>query len=183
MTTLPEVGEQFSRFAMVYLDESGRFLDSSSEDGSAIVDSDQLGPFLKRTISSAVLGPDTTDVFVWVHGWQNDELRAITTARRLFANLEVWFKSKLAEYPRIESMVPAFVAVHWPSTSLPGPGGYRKIRDRAKAMTERGEAEFFLASLWDISMPRTNAHRSGKSSRQGAATTSIVSATRSEEGS
>jgi hypothetical protein len=43
--------------------------------------------------------------------------------------------------------VPGFVAVHWPSSSLTTLSGYRKIRDRAKYMTSRGEAEFFLASL------------------------------------
>jgi hypothetical protein len=140
-------GTDFSRFAMLYLDESGRFVDNTRDDDISEVSADELPQFFKKIISSEVFPSDTTDVFVWVHGWQNDELRAITTARKLFANLDVWFKSRASDYPNAGKIVPAFVAVHWPSTSLPGPGGYKKIRNRAKAMTTQGEAEFFLASL------------------------------------
>lgn len=147
MSALDVTGSDFSRFAMLYLDRDGRFQDDGTDDVIKPVTSDELPAFFKRAISDQVLSPRTTDVFVWVHGWQNDELRAIETARRLFANLDRWFESRSADYPGLVGIVPAFVAVHWPSTSLPGPGGYKKIRDRAKAMTTEGEAEFFLASL------------------------------------
>lgn len=146
MSTLKLSGEGFSNFAMLYLDESGRFIDSTREGDISTVAASDLPEFFRAGLSGR-LKPNTTDVFIWVHGWQNDEIRAITSARRLFANLEDWFISESAKYPDIEKMVPAFVAVHWPSTSMPGLGGYKKIRDRAKTMTTQGEAEFFLASL------------------------------------
>ncbi|MBR0845460.1 hypothetical protein JQ607_35170 [Bradyrhizobium liaoningense] len=146
MTELTIDGADFSDFTMLYLDETGRFLDigDANSDDTRPVEPDELERFLKRTI---ILPKDVTDVFVWVHGWQNDELRAVSTARRMFANLASWFTHQSARYPKLGKVVPGFVAVHWPSSSLPTLGGYKKIRDRAKYMTTQGEAEFFLASL------------------------------------
>jgi hypothetical protein len=146
MTKLIKSGEKFSNFAMLYLDELGRFIEPLGEQGDEPrpIVADELDHFFKRYIN---LAKGTTDVFVWVHGWQNDEIRAITTARRLFANLDDWFRRQRARYSALDEIIPAFVAVHWPSNSTPGPLGYRKIRNRAKRMTTAGEAEFFLASL------------------------------------
>jgi hypothetical protein len=146
MTGLMLDGANFSQFAMLYLDESGRFIDvgDPDRDEARPVEADELNRFLKREIA---LPNGVTDVFVWVHGWQNDELRAVSTAKRMFANLADWFARESARYPRLGTVIPGFVAVHWPSSSLPTLSGYRKIRDRAKRMTTQGEAEFFLASL------------------------------------
>jgi hypothetical protein len=146
MTGLTLDGSGFSKFAMLYLDETGRFIDvgDPDRDEARLVAADELERFLKREIA---LPKDVTDVFVWVHGWQNDELRAVSTAKRMFANLADWFARESARYPRLGTVVPGFVAVHWPSSSLPTLSGYKKIRDRAKRMTTEGEAEFFLASL------------------------------------
>ncbi len=146
MTALTQSGADFTRFSMLYLDETGKFLDSEGkpDEEPRPIESDELPGFLKRSIN---LPKRVTDVFVWVHGWQNDELRAVSTAKRLFANLDEWFSSEHARYPNLDAVVPAFVAVHWPSNSTPGPRGYRKIRNRAEHVTTEGEAEFFLASL------------------------------------
>ncbi len=146
MTDLTLDGASFSKFAMLYLDETGRFIDvgDPNRDEARPVEADELERFLKRTIA---LPKSVTDVFVWVHGWQNDELRAASTAKRMFANLADWFARESARYPRLRAVVPGFVAVHWPSSSLPTRSGYKKIRDRAKRMTTQGEAEFFLASM------------------------------------
>lgn len=146
MTELTIDGAGFSDFTMLYLDDAGRFLEIGdvNRDDTRSVELDQLERFLKRAIT---LPQGVTDVFVWVHGWQNDELRAVSTARRMFANLASWFTNQTARYPRLDKVVPGFIAVHWPSSSLPTLGGYKKIRDRAKYMTTQGEAEFFLASL------------------------------------
>ena len=146
MTTLKETGEDFSQFSMLYLDESGRFIDpdGGSAGETRLIDADALPTFLKNSIA---LPEHVTDVFVWVHGWQNDEIRAVTTAKRLFANLKDWLAREHSRYPNLGKVVPGFVAVHWPSNSLPTFSGYAKIRDRAKRMTTEGEAEFFLASL------------------------------------
>jgi len=146
MTALTLDGANFSKFAMLYLDETGRFIDvgDPDRDEARLVETDELERFLKRTIA---LPKGVTDVFVWVHGWQNDQLRAVSTAKRMFANLTDWFTREQARYPRLGAVVPGFVAVHWPSSSLPTLSGYKRIRDRAKHMTTQGEAEFFLASL------------------------------------
>ena len=146
MTELTVDGAGFSNFAMLYLDETGRFIDvgDPDRDEARLVEADELERFLKREIA---LPKAVTDVFVWVHGWQNDELRAVSTAKRMFANLADWFARESARYPRLGTVVPGFVAVHWPSSSLPTLSGYKKIRDRARRMTTQGEAEFFLASL------------------------------------
>jgi hypothetical protein len=146
VTDLTLDGGSFSKFAMLYLDETGRFIDvgDPNRDESRPVGADELPRFLKRVIA---LPKGLTDAFVWVHGWQNDELRAVSTAKRMFANLTDWFAREQARYPKLGTVVPGFVAVHWPSNSLPTLSGYKKIRDRAKRMTTQGEAEFFLASL------------------------------------
>jgi hypothetical protein len=146
MTDLPLHGASFSKFTMLFLDPTGRFIDvgDPDRDEANLVEADELERFLKRTIA---LPKGVTDVFVWVHGWQNDELRAMSTAKRMFANLADWFAREAMRYPRLGTVVPGFVAVHWPSSSLPTLSGYKKIRDRAKQMTTQGDAEFFLASL------------------------------------
>jgi hypothetical protein len=85
MTALTEDGADFSQFSMLYLDESGRFIDPEGESTgeTRLIAADELPVFLKRSIA---LPDHVTDIFVWVHGWQNDELRAVATAKRLFAN-------------------------------------------------------------------------------------------------
>src|SRR5262249_14209959 len=125
MTNLTLDGANFSKFVMLYLDETGRFIDvgDPDRDEARLVQADELERFLKRTIA---LPKGVTDVFVWVHGWQNDELRAGSTAKRMFANLADWFAREPARYPRLGTVVPGFVAVHWPSSSLPTLSGYKK---------------------------------------------------------
>ena len=101
MTELTETGENFSNFFMLYLDESGRFLDpkNAQDNGeSRAIPAEELPIFLKRTIT---LPEKVTDVFVWVHGWQNDELRALESAKRLFANLTLWLTREKARYPKL----------------------------------------------------------------------------------
>jgi hypothetical protein len=146
VTDLTLDGASFSNFTMLYLDQTGRFIDvgDPDRDEARLVEADELERFLRRAIS---LPNGVTDVFVWVHGWQNDELRAVSTAKRMFANLADWFARRATLYPKLGTVVPGFIAVHWPSNSLPTLSGYKKIRDRAKRMTTQGEAEFFLASL------------------------------------
>jgi hypothetical protein len=137
MTNLTLDGASFSKFVMLYLDQTGRFIDvgNPNRDDSRPVEADELPRFLKRAIT---LPKGVSDVFVWVHGWQNDELRAVSTAKRMFANLTDWFAREQARYPKLGTVVPGFVAVHWPSNSLPTLSGYKRIRDRAKHMTTEG---------------------------------------------
>jgi hypothetical protein len=141
---LPDTYNEFNLFSFLCLNNQGQFLRfprNSSDLRSAVpVPAAAIPAFLQEKI---VLRPGTTDVFVWVHGWQNNHTRALATARRLFGNLA----AAISRTGLTKTIVPSFVAVHWPSESLATPKGYETIRDRAAKMTEEGDAEFFLASL------------------------------------
>src|SRR5262245_50856246 len=138
--------EDFTKFSQLYLNENGRFIQVGEDiDGlsDAIeIELRELPDHLKRRVS---LQEGVTDVFVWVHGWRNDAKLARATARKLFNGIELVYSKRGAEYPNLTRFKPGFVAVHWPSMS--NVFGYSKIRDRARAMIDKGEAEFFLASL------------------------------------
>jgi hypothetical protein len=144
-TALPDTFAEFNRFSFLCLNGRGQFLrfaTGSSDPAAAVpVPLDALPMFLKEKI---VLRPGTTDVFVWLHGWQNDHARALATARRLFGNLDAAIRRPGSA---AVATVPSFIAIHWPSLSLPTPKGYGTMRDRAAKMTEEGDAEFFVASL------------------------------------
>ena len=146
MTDLALDGACFSKFAMLYLDETGRFIDvgAPDRDEARRVEADGLERFLRRAIA---LPKGVTDVFVWVHGWQNDELRAVSTAKRIFGNLADWFARELAATPGSAASSLVLSRCTGPQAHLPTLSGYKKIRDRTKHMTTEGEAEFFLASL------------------------------------
>jgi hypothetical protein len=144
---LPD-GESFKGMSLLYMNDRGRFIepgkDTTDFTDADEISSEQLPEHLKRSI---VLRDGVTDVFVWVHGWRNDSARAKATARRLFNGIVEVQRARQDHYPNLSNFVPSFVAVHWPSMSSPLPSGYKRIRDRAKNMTDEGEAEFFLASL------------------------------------
>jgi hypothetical protein len=144
---LPE-GDNFMGMSLLYMNDRGEFINPGSDmkkfSDAQTVPPEQLPVYLKKRI---VLPKGVTDVFVWVHGWRNNAERAIATARRLFNGIVEVQRAKAASYANLSNFVPAFVAVHWPSMSRPTMVGYRSIRDRAAAMTEKGYAEFFLASL------------------------------------
>ena len=144
---LPEA-ENFNNFSVLCMNDQGQFIKPGKnlenfKDATAVGES-QLSDFLERNI---YLPDEVTDVFVWVHGWQNDYFSAIASARKLFNGICDVRDKGAGRYGGLSPFVPAFVVVHWPSKSSVLPGGYRKIRDRAAAMTEKGYAEFFLASL------------------------------------
>jgi hypothetical protein len=88
-----------------------------------------------------------TDIFVFVHGWRTPERTAQASFARFFE--AVWRqRDHWAGLPGASGpFVPWFVGVQWPSSSLPTPAGYRKIRDRAHAVSAEGHAAFVLAQL------------------------------------
>jgi hypothetical protein len=146
-TPLPNAND-FNAFSLVCLNSNGRFVRPGKDldgftDGEEIKP-DQLPTFLKERI---VLPEGVTDVFMWVHGWQNTHQEAIGSARRLFNGINLLAKRQPQRYPRLTPFVPAFLVVRWPSQSSFLPEGYKTIRDRATQLTEKGDAEFFLASL------------------------------------
>jgi hypothetical protein len=140
--------KSFNSFSFLSLNLDGRYVelaDASREVAAGTpISPDTLPAFLAHNIYKP---PGLTDVFVFVHGWQNDFDRAVSTARRLFGNLDAAVTRWNRQNPHEDAMVPAFVAVHWPSQSAVTPKGYETIRARAAAMTDSGDAEFFLAAL------------------------------------
>jgi len=129
----------FSEFSFLTLNEDGRFVD-----GKTVVKTSGLKHYFAKHMAIA---PETTDVFIWVHGWRNDSKSAMSAARTLFPGILKGHGTNSQLYPKIKKFVPTFVAVHWPSMSSIFSAGYDRIRDRAAAMTEKGEAEYFLSQL------------------------------------
>jgi hypothetical protein len=139
--TLLPLGTDFRPFPMLSLDEQGRFADPKS--GKAIP-TNGVRRFLQHKLR---IDPDVTDIFVWVHGWRTASMAAQRPAKRLFNAIEARYMAQPERYNRIRRFKGMYIAISWPSQSLPTPWGYGRIRNRAHNMTENGYAEYFLASL------------------------------------
>ncbi|MER5863024.1 hypothetical protein [Kitasatospora sp. NPDC002040] len=80
-----------------------------------------------------------TDIYVYVHGWQTSPAAAQRAAAGLLGRAVELQRVARAAYPGLaRGYRPWCVVVRWPSSSLPSLGGYRRIRDRAHAMSEPG---------------------------------------------
>ncbi|MDG9716403.1 hypothetical protein [Streptomyces sp. DH24] len=91
-----------------------------------------------------------TDIYVYVHGWQTPPATAQRRATALLTRALDLRAAHPDRYPQLtRGYRPAVVVVRWPSSSLPSLGGYRRIRDRAHAMSAagRGNAPHVLAHL------------------------------------
>jgi hypothetical protein len=138
----------------VYLNTEGRFTDRSSGslEGAPSVSTADLIGFLQENLS---VPTDTTDVFVIVHGWRNDIGQADQLGQGLIDQLKSQWRDHASLYPRLRhqrkkngderSFKPAFVIVHWPSTS--SFFGYANIRERAQDLTRFGLGEHSLSAL------------------------------------
>lgn len=90
--------------------------------------------------------PDwATDLLVYVHGWQTTPESALTAVRRLLALAAARYDH--IRYPNLKPWRPWTVLVRWPSRSWPSLGGYRRIRDRAHAMSTEGHASLVVGRL------------------------------------
>jgi hypothetical protein len=120
------------------LDERGWLIDDSGQRVAPATTESYLADRLRVPESA-------TDIVVFVHGWRNSRERAQRMGKRFFEILE----SRYAEhrYPSIPTWSGYYVIVRWPSMSGPFAGGYRRIRDRAHAMTTTGRAADVLAQL------------------------------------
>ncbi|WP_027341468.1 alpha/beta hydrolase family protein [Hamadaea tsunoensis] len=122
------------------LDEAGSLLDGN---GKAVAPAD-----LRHFLPARLRVPSAaTDIVVFAHGWRNDRPRAAASVRRLLDGLESQYAEHRTRYPGIPDFRPYAVGVRWPSMSNPFPWGYRRIRDRAHAMTTEGQAGHVLAHL------------------------------------
>lgn len=83
-----------------------------------------------------------TDVYVYVHGWQTAPAAAQRRAASLLTRARDLHRAHPGRYPGLaRGFRPWAVVVRWPSSSLPSLGGYRRIRDRAHAMSAPGEGQ------------------------------------------
>ncbi|MEU7869211.1 hypothetical protein [Dactylosporangium sp. NPDC049140] len=137
-TPLPPA-DDFDAFDRIRLDERGTLLHDDRP-----VPVGRAGALLEALVD---LPPRTTDIFVFVHGWQNSRARADAASRRLFSAIWQLYREQPDRYPALEDFRPYFFSVQWPSQSLPTTAGYRRIRDRAHAMTTGGYAAHVVAAL------------------------------------
>ncbi|WP_306316805.1 MULTISPECIES: hypothetical protein [unclassified Streptomyces] len=140
--TTPATRPHTTPFATVDLDELGRLVGP----GGHPVPSAKVRARLARTLRV----PDwATDIYVYVHGWQTGPAAALRRAEELFALVHAQHARHGEHYPRLQAFRPWGVVVRWPSSSLPTLAGYRRIRDRAHAMSanDTGHAPHVLAHL------------------------------------
>ncbi|MFF7975805.1 hypothetical protein [Streptomyces sp. NPDC007905] len=108
------------------------------------LDADEVPAHVERYLR---LDPATTDVFLYVHGWRTKPDDAADAAQRLAALIGDLIDDQPHHYPRLTPFRPRYIAIRWPSRSLPTLRGYRTIRDRAAAMSHPGQAARVLAAI------------------------------------
>lgn len=88
-----------------------------------------------------------TDIVVYAHGWRTSPELARSSFARFFG--AVWQARE--RWPGLPGaagpFVPWFVGVRWPSVSPLTPAGYRRIRDRAHALSSEGHAALVVGKL------------------------------------
>jgi esterase/lipase superfamily enzyme len=126
---------------LVDLDENGDLLDDETGRPvpSALVDS-----FLAARLR---IPATASDIVVFVHGWRTSPERAAQRGHRFFRQLEETYAAHNDRYAAINCWSGFYVIIRWPSMSNPLLSGYRRIRDRAHAMTTTGNAANVIAQL------------------------------------
>ncbi|MFE7559414.1 hypothetical protein [Kitasatospora sp. NPDC057500] len=131
--------------AVVDLDEDGRLLVPGTR---TPVPEARVAEHLARHLR---VPERATDLYVYVHGWQTGAQAAGRAADALIGRAVELARTAPVAYPGLAARGyrPWCVVVRWPSSSLPSPGGYRRIRDRAHAMSGpgRGQAAFVIGHL------------------------------------
>ncbi|WP_406012033.1 hypothetical protein OG520_02785 [Streptomyces sp. NBC_00984] len=122
--------------AVVHLDEKGRLRSSAS---SAPIRPDRLAEYLARELR---VPEQATDLYVYAHGWQTSPSVAVRSASRLLRQAQELTSARPDLYAGLAGGYrPWCVVICWPSSSLPGPAGYRRIRERAHAMSAPGTGQ------------------------------------------
>jgi hypothetical protein len=128
---------------LVDLDLDGRLLDHTAR-GQCPVPAARLLDYFTEELSPPAWA---TDLLVYVHGWQTRPDPALTAVRRLLALTANQYDHRQGLYPQLRPWRPWTVLIRWPSRSLPSLGGYRRIRDRAHAMSTKGHASRIIGRL------------------------------------
>lgn len=126
------------------LTETGELRDPAGGPGAEAVPRAAVRSFLADRLR---VPEDATDIVVFVHGWRNTPATALSSGQRLFDLIEAEYARRPDAYPALPRWCGHYVVVRWPSMSGPLLPGYRRIRDRAHAMTTRGRAAEVLAQL------------------------------------
>ncbi|MFF4818600.1 hypothetical protein ACFY2K_28925 [Kitasatospora sp. NPDC001309] len=130
------------RPATVDLDEHGRLLVPGT---TTPVPEARVADHLARHLR---IPEWATDLYVYVHGWQTSPAAADRSAASLVERAAALHRAAPAGYPGLAAgFRPWCVVVRWPSSSLPTLHGYRRIRERAHAMSARGQAGRILGHL------------------------------------
>jgi hypothetical protein len=128
----------------VDLNEDGQL---TVPDGGAAVPVNRVAEHLAQRLR---IPEWATDIHVYVHGWQTAPRTATRTATGLLRRALELREASPERYPGLEGGYrPWCVVVRWPSSSLPTLKGYRRIRDRAHAMSAEGagHAPYVLGHL------------------------------------
>lgn len=128
----------FRDFEVITLDQYGRPLDERGEP----LGPGELSDYLGRVIQ---VPADCSDIVVFVHGWRTSNDRALDIFGRFFGCVVELSTSLPSGQALGAHFKPYFVGIRWPSSSKPGPSGYRTIRDRAHNMTLDGSASAVIA--------------------------------------
>ncbi|MFC4331133.1 hypothetical protein ACFPC0_25815 [Streptomyces andamanensis] len=126
---------------VIDLDADGHLLRPG---GRGRVTADDVPGHLEQRLG---LREDTTDIFLYVHGWRTSAERAEADARRLFSLVESVWDEQPGAYPRIDGFRPQFVCVRWPSADRRLPLDYRTIRDRTASMSLDGQVPRILGAV------------------------------------
>lgn len=130
------------RLATVDLDEHGRLLVPGT---TTPVPESRVADHLARHLR---IPEWATDLYVYVHGWQTSPAAADRSAAALVERAAALHRAAPAGYPGLATgFRPWCVVVRWPSSSLPTLPGYRRIRERAHAMSAQGQAGRILGHL------------------------------------
>ncbi|MBX9365570.1 hypothetical protein [Streptomyces sp. WAC04114] len=132
------------------LDKNGHLLHT---DGRTTVPDADIAQHLERHLR---LREDTTDIFVFVHGWRTKADDALTHARTLFSHVETLAAAQPHAYARLRGFRPQYVAVRWPSrdTRLL-PTDYDPVKRRTQTMAADGHVPRVLGAI----LGYLNAHR------------------------
>jgi hypothetical protein len=129
------------RVTVLELDQGGSIIDPESRKP---IKPAALPSFLRNALA---VRQGVTDIFVWAHGWRNDQQTAIRAANQLFGGIERRYAQHKDRYQQIRSFKGQHIVICWPSHSSVLPSGYAKIRERSHQMTTQGYAEYSLAQL------------------------------------
>lgn len=150
----------------VHLGSDGWLLEETA-DGLRPVPTDRLPDHFVEELTP----PDwATDLVVYAHGWRTPPEDARAMAEGLVKLAGEQYRRQRELYPRLPEWRPWTVLLCWPSGKRRGMGEYRRMRDRAHALSTDGHAGRVIGQLLgyldtrrgDPAAPEVLANREGQ---------------------